>query len=268
MKCVDDASLMREELGELTANQSAALRAHLADCPRCQRKQVGVRTLVADLAQVATARAGVDDAAFAARVGQAIRGATPVPRAARRIRWPWWAAAAVAVLLPTAFFLGGHGPWRQATMGTFTARGGDPRVATAEALLVRDGKLLALAGQRFRPTDALAVRVKNHGLRSIHVLAFARDGAGEVHWLYPAYRHVGENPFAVEIPAGANPHLLPDLVAPEAPAPGPLVVVTVLLERPIAVKEAEARLAKTPDPGAAFPGALLEQWTLSLETPR
>jgi hypothetical protein len=100
------------------------------------------------------------------------------------------------------------------------------------------------------------------------VLAFVRDQAGEVHWLYPAYRADVDNPYAVEIPAGANTHLLPDLVAPEAPTPGPMVVMTVLVDRPMAVKEVEARLAKSADPGVAFPGSVVSQWRITMEASR
>jgi anti-sigma factor RsiW len=268
MTCLTEDSLLRNELGELTTNEVEALRAHLATCSRCQEKQAGIVAMLGDVAQVAASREGMDDVAFSARVGQRIRAPETAPPARRSPRWPLWAVAAGLLLLPTGFFLGAKVPWRHTTSGTFTARGGDPRPASAEALLVRDGKLLPLAGKHLRATDALAVRVKNHGLRSIHVLAFARDRAGEVHWLYPAYQNGADNPFAVEIPAGANTHLLPDLVAPESPAPGDMTVMTVLLDRPIAVKEVEARLAKTPDPARAFPRAQIEQWTIATEEPR
>jgi len=268
MSCVTDDSLLRNELGELTANQAAALQAHVATCSRCREKQAEIQTTVGDVVQVATAKPGMADAEFAARVGRAIRAPETSQPAKRGLPWPVWAAAAVVALLPAMFFLRSYGPLRGNDVGTFTARGGEARPAKAEALLVRDGKLLPLEGQRLRATDAMAVRVKNQGMRSIHVLAFAQDRAGEVHWLYPAYRDGAENPYAVEIPAGANTHLLPDLVTPESPAAGPMVVMTVLLDRPITVKEVEARLAKSADPALAFPGGVVNQWSISMESSR
>ena len=268
MNCMTEDALLRNELGELTANQSAALQAHVTTCSRCQEKQVVIQTMVGDVAQVATTKQGMDDTDFAARVGQAIRAPETRQPARRGLAWPVWAAAAVVALLPAVFFLRAYGPFRGNDPGTFTARSGESRQAKAEALLVRDGKLLPLEGQRLRSTDAMAVRVKNQGMQSIHVLAFAQDRAGEVHWLYPAYRDGADNPYAVEIPAGAITHLLPDLVAPESPAMGPMVVMTVLLDRPITVKEVEARLAKSADPALAFPGGVVNQWSISMESSR
>jgi hypothetical protein len=252
--CPSEDSLLLDQLGELSVNDSRALRAHVDACPPCQKRRDQTATLLGDVAAVARAHGPGDDL-FADRVGRAIR--TPQVAAPTRRRYaPLLAVAATLVLVPALW------GWRARPDSTFTARGTRPaRISQADVLLARAGQLLSLDGQTLRPSDALAVRVTNTSAHPLHLLAFIRDRNGEVHWLYPAYRDSDSNPSAAEIPSNTRARLLDELVTPEGPAAGPLRIVSVLSPTPLTVKEAEARLARGDEAAALFPGAVVRQWT-------
>jgi hypothetical protein len=165
--------------------------------------------------------------------------------------------------------------------GTFTPRGAAAGERTAgdrlsaEILLVREGRLQPLRGAAVRRSDALAVRVTNLSGSDAHVMAFAWDAAGDVHWLYPAYLDARTNPRSVPIAAGARDRLLGDVVQPDAPRAGPLRLVTLVAGRALTVKEVEARLAATPartrptaDIAALFPGVIAREWSARWEADR
>lgn len=261
MTCPSEDSLLLDQLGELSVNDSRALCDHIDGCPACQARRDQTAQLFADVEAVASA--GGNDDQFAKRVGQAIR-APQASASARHRTWPVLAAAAMMVILPSLWAVLGR-----SDSGSFIARGARPsEMSQAEILLAREGRLLALSGQTLRSSDALGVRVTNTSSRALHLLAFVRDRAGEVHWLYPAYRDQTSNPRALEIPAGTRTHLLDELITPEGPAAGQLRVVSVLLPTTLTVKEAEARLTRGEDPVAVFPEATVQQWNATWEATR
>ncbi len=262
MICPSEDSLLLDQLGELSVNDSRSLREHVEMCGACQSRRAQVARLVDDVRAVAGAPPAEADA-FAKRVKQAVR--TPQPPATARGRlWPMLAVAAMVVLVPSLW-----GVLHRSDARSFIARGSHSSgTGQAEILLTRGGRLLPLSGQTLRSSDALGVRVTNMSSRPLHLLAFVRDRTGEIHWLYPAYGDASRNPAAVEIPAGTRTHLLDELVTPDGPAAGPLRLVTVLSPTTLTVREAEARLARGDDPVIQFPEAIVQPWDATWEDAR
>ena len=285
MSCPTADTLLLDELGELPVNRREAVRAHVDGCRRCLAEQTALRTMMADLRPAANAND--DGPLFSARVLAAARSMPQAPRAIpRRGRArAAFTAAVLAAAIVAAVWLVPKARRRRAPArspmkrrgriaGTLAARGGPGtgERLSAEILLVRDGRLLPLAGRAIRKSDALAVRVTNLSGSDMHVMAFAWDAAGDVHWLYPAYLDERTNPRSVAIAAGSKPRLLGDVVQPDAPHAGPLRLVTLFAVSPLTVKDVEARLAQTParqrgtaEMAALFPGVIAREWSARWE---
>lgn len=285
MSCPAADTLLLDELGELPVNRREAVRAHVDGCARCLAEQVVLRTMMADLRP--RANANDDGALFSARVLAAARSMPQAPRAIpRRGRAlaAFTAAVLAAAIVAAVWLVPRRGPdvRRQGSdettrpiAGTLAARGDGPGTAerlSAEILLVRDDKLLPVAGRAIRKSDGLAVRVTNLSGSDMHLMAFAWDAAGDVHWLYPAYLDQRTNPRSVAIAAGSKPRLLGDVVQPDGPRSGPLRLVTLFAVSPLTVKDVEARLAQTPERqrgtanmSALFPGVIAREWSARWE---
>lgn len=282
--CPASDDLLRDELGELTSNRSAELRAHCDQCGICGSERDRLRGTLGDLRGLPARNSdATPGGSFVAAVVARVRLAEPEPERGRGARsgrgWTGpevgvgvgvgaMAIAAVVLLGLPGLRLGkrsGLGGVSVDPMGhpggVFTARGGTARAERlrAEVLLVRDGKLSPVSGQDLRASDAFAVRVTNASERTVHLMAFGRDAAGDVHWLYPSYRDPRTNPRSVAIPGGTKDRVMGELVQPASPAAGPLQLVTVVSLEPLDVKEVEARLStrKPATPVAdLFPGAI------------
>jgi hypothetical protein len=284
MSCPPTDTLLLDELGELPVNRREAVRAHVDGCRRCLAEQTALRTMMADLRPAADVND--DGPLFSAKVLAAARSIPQAPRALPRhgrARAAFFTAALAAAIVAALWLVPRHGAGvrppisdetEQPIAGTLTARGGPStgERLSAEILLVRDGRLLPLAGRAMRKSDALAVRVTNLSGSDMHVMAFAWDAAGDVHWLYPAYLDERTNPRSVPIAAGSKPRLLGDVVQPDGPHAGPLRLVTLFAVSPLTVKDVEARLAQTPERqqgtaemGALFPGVIAREWSARWE---
>ena len=283
MSCPSGDTLLLDELGELPVNRREAVRAHVDDCRRCLAERTALRTMMADLRP---SGANDDGPPFIAKVLAAARSTLQAPRAIPRpgrARAAFFTAAFTAASIAAVWVVTRRGPdvrppisdeAQRPIAGTLAARGGPStgERLSAEILLVRDGRLLPLAGHAMRKSDALAVRVTNLSDSDMHVMAFAWDAAGDVHWLYPAYLDERTNPRSVSITAGSKPRLLGDLVQPDAPHDGPLRLVTLFAVSPLTVKDVEARLAQTParqrgtaEMAALFPGVIAREWSARWE---
>jgi hypothetical protein len=156
--------------------------------------------------------------------------------------------------------------------GRFVARGSAEAVpVSAEALLVQDQRLLPLEGRSLNPSAVLAVRVTNTSGVTVNLMAFARDAAGEIHWLYPAYQDPRDNPASVAIETGTRGRLMPEVVQPVSPAAGPMRVVTLMLESPLRVHDIERQLAgraADTDLKDLFASAVVKTWSASWEEAR
>lgn len=283
MSCADTDTLLLDELGELPVNRSEALRAHVEACPRCLADRASLRRMMADLG--AAADSSDDGAAFTARVLAAAR-VTPQARRTAPGRWRPRAAfvtGTLAAALAAVWLVAKPGgrvrppisvELERPIAGTLAARGSTQpgERLSAEILLVRKGRLEPLEGKAVRKSDALAVRITNLSGSDAHLMAFAWDAAGDVHWLYPAYLDARTNPRSVAIAAGARDRLLNDIVQPDAPSAGQLRLMTLVAPSPLTVKDVEARLAQIPAPqrGTAevarlFPGVIARQWSARWE---
>ena len=287
MSCPDSDTLLLDELGELPVNRRDALRGHVEACGRCLGERSGLRRMMADLGSSdGDGGARGDASAFTAGVLSAARS---TPQASRRpaqrrpISRTAFAGTLAAAAVVAVWLVARPGPEvrpritrepEQPVAGTFAARGGSAASErlSAEILLVREGRLQPLAGAAVRKSDALAVRVTNLSGADAHVMAFAWDAAGDVHWLYPAYLDARTNPRSVPIPAGARDRLLNDVVQPDAPQAGPLRLVTLIAASPLTVKDVEARLGQTPprqrrttDVAGLFPGVIAREWSARWE---
>ncbi len=287
MTCPHPDTLLLDELGELPVVRREALRTHVETCARCASERAGLRRIIVELGPAAApSGANPDGAAFSAGVLAAAK-VTPQTRQPPVRRWGFRAAAATGSLAVAAVMVlwitvrpapevrpSTAGEPEGPVTGTLTARGGatPSERLSAEILLVRGGRLQSVEGGSLRKSDALAVRVTNVSGTEAHLMAFAWDAAGEVHWLYPAYLDTGTNPRSVPIAAGARDRLLNDVVQPDAPRAGPLRLVTLVAASPLTVKEVEARLAETParqrrtaDIGSLFPGVIAREWSARWE---
>jgi hypothetical protein len=277
MSCPDADTLLLDELGELPVHRSEALRAHVDACGPCAAERGELRRMMEELGP---ARRSDDGAAFSARVLAAARATPQVGRTMPRRRRPAWAFATGTVAVAAAVWLvvrpGAEvrpAASEPPLAGTFAARGSAAagERLSAEILLVREGRLQAPGGRAVRRSDALAVRVTNLSGSDAHVMAFAWDAAGDVHWLYPAYLDARTNPRSVPITTGARNRLLSDVVQPDAPSAGPLRLVTLVAQSPLTVKDVEARLAqqrRTADLAGLFPGVIAREWTALVEASR
>ncbi len=174
MSCPSADTLLLDELGELPVNRREAVRAHVDGCRPCLAERTSLRTMMADLRP---SSANDDGQLFTARVLAAARSLPQAPRAIPRrgrARAAFFTAALAAASVAAVWLVTRHETERPIA-GTFAARGGPStgERLSAEILLVRDGRLLPLAGRAMRKSDALAVRVTNLSGSDMHVMAFA-----------------------------------------------------------------------------------------------
>jgi hypothetical protein len=279
--CPDDDSLLRLELGELTVNDSQTLVEHITGCAGCRERRAAITRLLADIAGQVPAP-DLEGEAFVRRVMARASEISPEvaePRPGRsRGRLVSSAIAAALAVAAAGFLFQEHAPveiaGNDASRGTgrFVARGKSETVSvSAEVLVVHDQRLLPLEGRRLNRSGALAVRVTNTSGATLGLMAFARDAAGDIHWLYPAYRDARDNPASVAIETGSRDRLMPEVVQPEDAADGDMQVVTLMLGSPLTVNDVERQLAgraADADLKARFPSAAVRTWSAIWEEAR
>jgi hypothetical protein len=98
-----------------------------------------------------------------------------------------------------------------------------------------------------------------------HLLCFAVDAEGEVHWLYPAFEDAASDPPSVVLPPGRATTAMDTEAVLEGLAPGPLHVHALVSARSLHVSDVE-RLPPGERTGAAlaarFSDADLRSWDL------
>ena len=257
--------------GEATENRAAELRAHLKRCPACQRAWAALEDLTRALAAPVPGTPAPDAVAKLMRRIEAEERA-PAPPQGRARRFPFALGGALAAAAAVvALWLGVRATNHDADL--FAARG-----AKAAASLQRDvGVVVHRAGERLEPLaagevvtqeTAYAVSYVNLGRAdAAFLMVFAVDAAGEVHWLEPAYLSAADDPGAIKIEHAEVATTLPTAAVLDAPAPGPLRIVSLISPRPLHVSQIEA-LAPS-DRGLAslrarFPGAVIRELTVSL----
>jgi len=280
MSCAsDDAFSLLLDDGQ-PADRVRELEAHLSGCASCRGRLESMRSLH-DALRV-PARGPSTAEAFRSRVSTKIAASSPTSR--ERWRWPLRFAiggAGAMCALMLVYALVHQGAPRDAALhmgalsredppGTFIARGGaldpDARVGV-EAFQVREGRSSPLRdGALLYPEEGFAFRATNLGDEELHVVIFALDERGEVHWLHPQWRDPKDNPASLRIAPRSRGVVLEGTVRP-VDAPGKNVrVVAVMSATPTRVRAVEAGLAgltaKTPT-AARFPGQRVMEWRAS-----
>ncbi|RKH13857.1 zf-HC2 domain-containing protein [Corallococcus sp. CA053C] len=244
---------------QLSEDEAQSLRAHARSCARCQGELWGTEALVARIAAPLEPVAPPDEAV--ARVMRRVRAGPPERRVRPSLFRPWMGGAAAALAAGLAVFV-----LRPTTDSrpetTWTARGAGPVAATlgrsvgitfhtpvtGAAPLVPDAVVPAESGfgVRYRNLDTQA---------PVYLLAFAEDARGEVHWLYPAHLREDANEPSVKLETSAEARTLDEVVVLEAPAPGPLRLVSVVTRAPLGVQDIESL-----PQGERTPDALRKRW--------
>lgn len=255
--CPGGEELLRLLDGEVTENRALELRQHLAGCPSCAR---AARAHEAFLARLAAPVPGVPSPGAVERVMRRVVAEPPTPSRRRtwRLAFPAGAlalaAAAAAILVavirpphPSVFLArGGPAAWeRKVGVELWTAEAPPHRLT--EELLVS-------------PATAYVATYRNLTGATAYLLAFAVDGAGQVHWLYPAFLDPSADPASLPLEAIAS-GTLPESVELEQVPPGELRLFTILSPGPLSVSQIE-RLGPAELTGAAlqkrFRGARVE----------
>lgn len=263
--CPEPMELFQWLDGEATANRARELESHLANCPHCRRELAGQERLIARLREPPPLPDERDVQAVMTRIRL-----QPLPR---HSRWsPAWigglAAACLAALVVTL--------WRAAPSTSseqFTARGAQSapslhRQVGVDLLSVGQPPVRLRSGAIVQPTTPLFARYRNLGEVPAYLLLFAQDSAGELHWLYPAYLTLGEDPRSISLPPASQDTPMSEAVVLDHPAAGPLEVFALVTSEPIRVLDVEG-LGKAPLTEALlrahWPEAALTHWTLMLE---
>lgn len=234
MNCPDLAQLA--SAAELREDQyDSALIAHLAQCAACT-EQLSRLTLAANSLRTLRPTFAADPTVVA-HVQQALNRQPP-----------WWARAPVRLVFTSAAI---------ALVALVVVRRDDSfveRGSTASSLAQRVGVEVftsANVGEAvhvLHPNEVLGANqrlsfvVRNRSKQAISLMIFAIDATNTVHWFYPAYQDVNDDPHSVQVAAEAIEQAFPEAVAPVEPAPGELRIVSLFSSEPLKVSTIEAAL--------------------------
>jgi anti-sigma factor RsiW len=278
MDCQNIEHWVLLEDGEKSVNESRRLREHLATCARCARRHQKALDWIeqwsapvgALSAEVAAQRVlerldqrAASAATSAPRIGAAARGPSESRRLVLPLRRPWgpaiaWASGALsaaAVALSVANGFGGADEKDQRAGVEFGARGAEADEAASlrrsvgfSFHVVHDMRPLR-AGDALEAGDAIVGGYINLGTaQPVYALSFAVDDGGEVHWLYPAYLDVNDDPEAVPLPPTQSVEvLMAEAVVVDAPA-GRFSILTITSYERLRVGQIEALPAATLTP--------------------
>ncbi|MDB4956539.1 MAG: hypothetical protein JWO36_4108 [Myxococcales bacterium] len=231
IKCPDRTELAALADRELPERRADHLRAHVAGCSVCTETARVHQQLISDLRAPALESAtGPIAAKILARLDT---------QSARRSR-PWLLASGAFALAAAATLVVSRTGDRE----TMQARGGHEdllaRHASANLYTVRDRAKPVMSGSHVLSDARFVVGYRNLDRRArVYLIAFAVDSANTIHWLYPAYERPTDDPQSIDLPVADRETLLPDSIALERPALGPLRVVIVIGHAPERVREIE-----------------------------
>jgi hypothetical protein len=238
--CPQVEVLSRLADGELTENGATALRAHVAGCATCAGALDAQRRLVA---RIAAPVPGVPSPAALAALMRRLDSAEQQARRPAPLRRRFVALAAAAAAAVGAAVLLLVLPGRSGERDTFAPRGAAvawTRKLGVELWALEGAPRRLAAGAPIGPGTALVASYSNVDGAPAHLLAFAFDARGDVHWLYPAFVDPRTDPEAIRLEPAVVNRALPDSVILEDVAPGPLRVVTVVSREPLRVSNVEA----------------------------
>ncbi len=245
---------------QLPEEQAQALRAHARSCSRCLAELRDIEAVVARIAAPLEPASPTDEAV--ARVMRRVRAGPAEQRARTRWNRPWAGGAVAAALAAGIAVLvlrpmSGSPSQEEWAMARGTAAAASlGRSVGITFYTPLTGTAPLAPGARVPVASGFGVRYRNVDTRGpVFLLAFAQDARGEVHWLYPAHLSEDANEPSVRLEAAQEPRALEEVVVLEAPAPGPLRLVSVVSRAPLGVRDIES-LA----PEARTPEALRERW--------
>jgi hypothetical protein len=256
--CPHEDELVLLVLGDATENRAAALRAHVARCTRCRASSDALGGLTkAVAAQVVATRVPERVAGILARLDE------PAGAPARTIARPWaWSALSAVAAALVLVWLWPAAPAQHA----FVARGGGAQGSLERrvgvTLLRAEAGLTPLAsGATVSPETAYAVQYTNFGPDgSAYLMVFAIDTAGTLHWIEPAYLRPDDDPRSVRLSHAARRQLRPSAGVLDAPAAGPMRIVTLVTSTPLRVKDLDQGSAPSVrELRAQHPDAVIEE---------
>jgi hypothetical protein len=260
MTCPSERLLIASALGELSPNDAVAIGEHLKTCERCAastREHAELAVLLrADSVSAAS------DVPFVQRVmNECAFLPSRAPRAPlHRRSWVYGLAAmaAVACLWLTR-------PASHRGLDVVAARGSSGRdvaLVTPDVLLLLDKTLLPIAHAELGPGDGFVVRYWNSSDDPVYLAVFAIDAQQSVHWIYPAYLDVSQNPTSIRLERVVEGKVMGEAVEPDRPAVGPMRVVALLTSEPLNVHQVETQLAHRGEKlSESFPKARVHEWS-------
>jgi len=238
MKCPTEAQLVRFVDADLSPECANRVTMHLGHCERCILAVTELKGMVKDLA--ATPAIDLDVSTHVSEVMHLLdKPAIARPTVMTRI------ATATALAASVALLIGVVGLRHGAPLGTWQARGGSQPASLSRdvgvQLYARKKSLQPLhPGDSIASDTALTAGLRNLGPAAAHLLLFAIDARGVVHWILPKYTRKDEDPSAMTLPNNPEETLLPTSVVFDDLAPGPLRIVTVVSPSPLRVSQVEA----------------------------
>jgi len=228
--------------GELTQSESAHLSEELREDADAQRRLEQTRRIFDVLRRQDSELEGLD---LVVGVRQAL---LEPPKPTWRRPAGWLAACSVAAAAGVAFFAAFRTP--TVADSEFRARSVSPNAAEGtrwagiKMYRSRPGAEPELVQGRVSRHDGLLFAYSNLGARPFDCLMlFAVGASGQIHWFYPAYEQLGENPQSIRIEHGSADVMLNDVVRHRY-APGPLSVYALFSRQPLRVLEVERWLGQ------------------------
>ncbi|HET7538671.1 MAG TPA: hypothetical protein VFK05_02330 [Polyangiaceae bacterium] len=223
--------------GELTQSESARLAEDLREDPDAQRRLEQIRRISNVLSRQDKELEGLD---LVFGVRQALL--TPLSSSWKQPA-RWLAAGGFAAAAGAALFGAIKAPAVDAS--EFQARSADAHAAEAtrwagvKIYRSRGGAEPELIKGRLSPGDGLLFAYTNLGRQPFdYLMLFAVGASGQIHWFYPAYEQLGDNPKSIEIEHGMAEVMLSQVVRHRY-APGPLVIYALFSRKPLRVLEVE-----------------------------
>lgn len=243
--CPREDEWLELAVGAVPPPRDAELHAHRLACAACHRIWTSIAELTAHLAAPPLDLEVHVDANVAALMGR-VAGEE---RASSRVRFLRRASIAVGGLAAAAalmLFVSRSGPG--GSRPELEARGGgDASVRTIgrhvgfRLFRLEDGGLMPLQqGDSVDGATAFTGSYRNIGDGTAHLLVFAVDARGTVHWLYPAFTDPATDPRALSIGSSPTDAVLPTSVRLAAPALGRMRVLTLTMNQSHTVSEIES----------------------------
>jgi len=252
--------------GELTQSESVRLAEDLRQDPEAQRRLEQLRRISDVLRRQDSELEGLD---LVYGVRQALlEPASPAWKHPAR----WLAAGGFAAAAGVALFAALRSPTVDAS--EFQARSaGTPsadatRWAGVKIYSSHAGAEPQLLQGRLSRGDGLLFAYTNLGAQPFdYLMLFAVGASGQIHWFYPAYEQLGDNPQSIEIEHGMAEVMLPQVVRHQY-TPGPLFVYALFSRKPLRVLQVEEWLEQRhgqPPDRPPFRDASLQRVSVKVE---